>query len=286
MPNWGQGLQGATGGAMGGAAIGGPIGGVIGGAVGGLAGLLGGSGPQKRDYMLPGFDERQRRLNEAISGAGGVGAPTAQAAQIGPMGQAGMGGEFRGGQQQLIGQLQQQAMGQGPSLAQMQFDRNLDQGIAAQIAAARSGVGNASAANRGAAQNIGGLTQDLAGQAAQARMQEQLMARQQLAGVLGTARGQEMQGSQFNVGQQNQGTLAQAGFDQQTSLANQDAYLRNQQLQNQYGLGLRELELQNAMQQRQGLAGFSGGQQNMTGTQFLSGGAGALTQAIGQGRFS
>ncbi len=283
--NTSQGLQGAAGGAALGSTFG-PMGTIAGGAIGGLLGGFGGSSqPRQEDFMLPGFQERQGSLNQAISSAGQVRAPSAQAAQIGQFGQAGMGGDFRTGQGQLIGQLQQQAMGQGPSLATGQFNQALGAGMASQNALANTGTGNAALAGRQAAQNIGGMTQDLAGQAAQARMQEQMQARQQLAGVLGQARAQEMQGSQFNTGQLNQRLLAQAGFDQQTGLANMDAILRNQALQNQYGLGLRGLELQNARAQQGGLMGFAGSQQpNQIGTQLLSGGGAALASQFGQGQ--
>jgi hypothetical protein len=135
------------------------------------------------------------------------------------------------------------------------------------------------------------MTQDLAGQAAQARIQEQLMARQQLAGVLGQARGQELAGRQFDVGQANQRLLAQSQLQQQANLSNLDAYLHNQALQNQYGLGLRELELANARAQQAGLSGYSGARlaaadQNTLGTQFLSGGGGMLAQGFASGRFN
>ena len=287
MANWSQGAQGAAGGAALGASVGGPWGAAAGGVIGGLAGAFGSSdAPNRNDLLLPGYDERRDGLNSAISGAAGVNAPQMNAAQIGQFQNAGMGGQYRQGQNQLIGQLQQQSMGQGPSLAQGQFNQNLDQGIAAQIAMANSGQGNASAAARGAAQNTGSMTQNFAGQAAQARMQEQLNARQQLAGVLGQARGQEMQGGQFNAGQQNQRTLAQAQFGQQAGMQNQNAWLQNQAQQNQYGLGLRGMELDNARYQQGGNQSFAGTQNNMLGTQIMSGGAGALANAFGRGQFA
>lgn len=260
------------------------VGTLVGGAIGGAMGLFGGSNdPNQGHYNLPGYEDRQNSLNSAISGAAGVQAPTANAAQIGGYQNASMGGQFRQGQSTLMGQLQQQAMGQGPSLATAQFDRALGSGIAAQQAQANTGVGNSALSARNAAQNIGGMTQDLAGQAAQARIQEQMNARAQLGGLLGQARSQEMQGSQFNVGQQNSRTLAQAGFNQQTGLANQDAWLRNQAQQNQYGLGLRGLEMDNARLQQGGLMGFAGAQpQNTLGTQFLSGGGAMLANKLGK----
>jgi hypothetical protein len=283
MGDFGQGAQGAVGGGATGFALGGPVGGLVGAGIGGLLGYFGDSGPSQEDFDLPGFEDRRDRLNQDITDAGQRGAPTANAAQIGGFQRAGLGGPFRGGQQQLIGQLQQQAQGLGPSLATGQFDRSLQQGIAAQQAQANTGVGNQALAGRQAAQNIGGITQDLAGQAAQARIQEQMGARQQLAGVLGTARGQELAGSQFDAGQFNQRRLAQAGFNQQTGLANLGADLQNRNQQNQFGMGLRELELANASGQQQGRSGFAGSQGPGLGSQILGGGGAGLAQGIAQG---
>lgn len=256
MGNWGGAGQGAIGGAATGAMVGSMVPGIgtalgagLGGALGGLGGYFGGGGDKKQSYSLPGYDERQRALNAQIGGYTG---PT-----MGPMQQASMGGEFRGGQLALMQQLQAQANGQGPSLASAQFDRSLQQGMNAQLGMAQSGVGNSALNMRNAVANTGTMTQDLAGQAAMARMQEQLNAQQQLGALTTSGRGQEMQGSQFNAGQFNNAALQQGQMDMQ------------------YNLGLRELEMRNAQLQQAGMQGYAGQQGPGLGTQILSG-AGAL----------
>ncbi len=281
--------KGALGGAAIGASLGGPVGAGIGGVLGGLGGYFGDDGekPSQEEYQLAGFDRRNNELNGAIRGAAGVQAPQAQAGRIGQFQNAGNGAQFRGGQQQLIGQLQAQANGQGPSLATGQFNRSLESGIAAQQAQANSGRGNTALAGRLAAQNIGGLTQDLAGQASQARIQEQISARQQLAGVLGQARGQDIGVNQFNAGQQNQRLLSLGQFGQEANMSNRDAILRNQAQQNQYGISLRNIELQNAEAQQRGDLAFLTGQQQQQslGDQILAGGTQSLAQGFGSGSF-
>ena len=278
----GQGLQGALGGAATGFTMGGPAGAAIGGLAGGLLGHFGSSENERKDFTLPGFQDRQAGLNEAIAGAGQVAAPMMTAQALGQFQGGGMGGQFRQGQQDLIGQLQQQAQGGGPSLANQQFQQSLAQGVNAQQAMANTGRGNTALAGIQAAQNVGGLTQGLAGQAANARMQEQLAARQQLAGALQAARGQELSAGQFNAVQQNQRQQLLGQFGQEAALANQRAALQNQAQQNQFGLGLREQELRNAQLQQQGLTGFAGQnpQQNM-GTQLLGAGGSALANRFG-----
>lgn len=300
MGQGGEAAKGALGGAATGATIGsilpGPgtaIGAGAGALIGGLSGWFGGGDEydprkDKDNFRLAGFEDRQSGLNSAIAGAQGVSAPMAQSAQIGQFQRGGLGGPFRGGQQQLIGQLQQQANGEGPSLATAQFNTALDSGVAAQNAQANSGWASGGLAGLQAAQNIGGMTQNLAGQASQARMQEQLSARQQLAGVLGQARSQELSGSQFDAGQYNQRAMQQAGYDQQTGLANQDATLRNRAQQQQYEQGLRDLELRNALAQQNGNISYATGQAPMgpsMGDQILAGGTNALAMGFSSGAF-
>lgn len=294
----GQGEETAKG-ALGGAATGATIGSVVpgvgtligggaGAVIGGLAGYFGSSPDPREDqnnFLLPGYDERRRGVNGEISLAGLAKSPQAQAAQAGQFQNGSFGGQYRDGQNQLIGQLQAQANGQGPSLATAQFNRSLEQGVAAQQAQANTGRGNTALAARQAAQNIGGLTQGLAGQASQARQQEQLSARQQLAGVLGQARGQEIGASQFNAAQQNQRLLANANFQQDANLSNQSAFLQNSAQQNQYGLGLRDLELRNAQLQQAGQTAYATGQGPTLGDQILSGGTTALGYGFSSGAF-
>lgn len=146
-------------------------------------------------------------------------------------------GEFRQRQMSLADQLQAQARGEGPSLAQMQLQRGTDQAIGNQLAFARSGRGmaNPALAMRQAQQQIGSIGQAQALDAAMARLQEQRTAQQQLGGLLESGRGQDVkletaQGelgltaslanqAAFNANQQRQAEL-----NQSASLSNQQAY--------------------------------------------------------------
>lgn len=288
-------FKGAAGGAATGAALGSIVPGIgtgigagVGAVAGGLAGWFGGSDDPKEkrsNFELDDYAGRRDRLNGEIAGAMGVGTPMARAARMNPFERAGDGAQFRLGQEQLIGQLQAQAAGQGPSLAQAMFDRANQSNIAAQTSLARTGRGNTALAGRMAAQNIGAGVQGFAGQAAQARMQEQDNARQMLAGVLGQARGQSIGAAQFDAGQANQRAMQLAGFQQQTNLANQDAELRNRAQQQQYANALRDLELRNALAQQSGSSAFALGQGPTLGDQLMAGGTNALAMAYSSGAF-
>lgn len=129
------------------------------------------------------------------------------------------------------------------SLSQMQLRQATDRNIAQQQALAALNPGNVAAA-RGASQNAARLGAGLAGQAAQAGIAERTAAQQGLAGLLGSARGQDIGMDQFN-----------ANLAMQQSLANQQA------LQNLLGL-----DLQNSLQQRAGTSDFERarlGQENL-----------------------
>lgn len=190
-------------------------------------------------FELPGYDQRGSRLLGLAGAADGRGAPQIdQAAQ----------GQLRGQQQDLIGQLRQQAAGQGPSIAEQQLRRSTDRAIAQQQGlAASAGPQNQALAARMAAQQGGAMQSGMAGQAADARMQEQLNAQQQLGGLLSGARGQDI-------------GLAQA----QAQMG-----LQGMQLNDQRALELLRQEMQNAELQQRGLMGY----EQQRGQRF-----GALTQ--------
>jgi hypothetical protein len=85
----------------------------------------------------------------------------------------------------LISDLTAQAAGQGPSLAQAQLKSATNRNLAQQLAAAASSRGgNPAAQQRQLLQQQGAAGRDLAEQSAQARIQEQLNARQQLQSAL------------------------------------------------------------------------------------------------------
>lgn len=91
---------------------------------------------------------------------------------------------YQGGYDSLIGQLQQQASGKGPSLAGNAY--NQAHGQAMQDYQSMGRGGSAGAARMGQ-QNMGRANQGLAAGYSNARLQEQLAARQQLQGALGGA---------------------------------------------------------------------------------------------------
>ena len=243
---------------------------------------MGGAGPGAKGTDLIGYDKNgnpmwrdgltpeqraqaggwaaMNNIGNYAAGIGGRKAPTMQgavldpytkmdAATIGPMAMAGgvtidqaAANEARKYQMGLMGQLQTQASGGGPSLAGQQLKAGMDQSIAAQMAAAASqkGVGQGALGVRGVAQMAAQGQQQLAQQSALARMQEQFSAQQQLGGLSSSVRGQDLtvagQQAGFNqatafANQQaaNQAALAQAGFWQQANAANAGAA-------NQYGL--------------------------------------------------
>lgn len=217
-------LKGAAGGALGGFAVGGLPGALIGGVGGGALGALG------PDGKPIGQDERNERFRQQQIAAG-----QRDPFAIGQFNNANLDAGVQAGRDDLIRQLQQGAMGQGPSVATDQFNRSLESTSANQLAQAQSGVGNRALAARQAAQNIGGAAQGFAGQAAMQRVQEQLLARQQLGSVLDQAQNARFGASAFNANQQNQRLLQQAQLNQQGRNAN-----------DRFQLGLGGLETGNA----------------------------------------
>lgn len=174
-------------------------------------------------------------------------AAQAEAARVAQMQQsagvdAGNSDAMRARQMELLDYLKGSAMGtNGPSAAEMQFQRNLDKAIAAQHAnaAGATGTGRVSA-NLQSGYNIGELSQDANAQSAMLRAQEQQQARAQLLSGLESTRGQDLtlsgqqtQNNQFNVGQTNQGTLTQAQLQQAANLQNAAA----QTSTNQFNVG-------------------------------------------------
>ena len=114
--------------------------------------------------------------------------------------------QARNMQMSLIQQLQDQAAGRGPSLAQMQLQRGTDANMANAMGMA-AGTRGASAAgmNKGIQNQQAGIAQGMAGDAAMLRLQEQMAARNALGQQLGGVRGQDqsfegmdLQNRQFN----------------------------------------------------------------------------------------
>lgn len=128
---------------------------------------------------------------------------------------------FRQYQLGLAQQLQAQARGEGPSLAQMQLAQATDRSLQQALGAARSGLGsNPALAARTAALQASGTMGNAAAQSAMLRLQEQQDAQRELAGLSQQARGVDIDTSYQRAGlgmdaARIQGTLlggaAQAG---------------------------------------------------------------------------
>jgi hypothetical protein len=187
--------------------------------------------------------------------------------------------QARAYQNSLMQQLQAQANGQGPSLAQGMLHQGMDQAARQQMGLLASNRNNPLAALQ-ASQNLGQNGQALAQQAAQQRMQEQLNAQGMLGQMAGQMRGQDLdfagqnaqlgmqnaqmsqQNNQFNAGQFN-GMLGQ-DMGAQNAMAQLQAQLSQQN--NQYNAGqsnqmseaYNQMMLQQMMQQNAINGGFSG----------------------------
>lgn len=193
-------------GAMGGAALGSTIPGIgtlVGAGAGGLLGALGsyiGGGPQN-----PGQSEIDR-MNALYDQLG-------NRTPLGPAAQAGYSG-FRGDQRGYINQLQALANGQGPSLATNMLNQATADATNNQYAQAAGARGNASLANRSAANSAAMLQGQAAQAGANARVQEQLGALGMLGGTIQGARGQDEGLGMFNTGQTNQMRMTDAQLAQ------------------------------------------------------------------------
>lgn len=121
-------------------------------------------------------------------------------------------GDTRTGQMQLAGQLQAQANGQGPTLAQQRFKENTDRGLAQSLAMAASARGvNPAQALRASMDSQANIQGQAAQDSADLSQQEQMSARGQLSGVLSGVAGQDADLSKFNAGQAQQSNQFNAG---------------------------------------------------------------------------
>jgi hypothetical protein len=193
-------------GAMGGAALGSTVPGVgtlLGGGIGGLLGALGsywGGSPQN-----PGQSEIDR-MNGLYDQLG-------NRQPLGPAAQAGY-SDFRGDQRGYIDQLNALANGKGPSLATNMLNQATADATNNQYAQAAGARGNASLANRSAANSAAMLQGQSAQAGANARVQEQLGALGMLGGTISGARGQDEGLGMFNAGQKNQMSMTDAQLAQ------------------------------------------------------------------------
>lgn len=160
------------------------------------------------------------------------------------------GQQARQGQNALAGAMQQRALGGGPSVAQMQADRQMQQAMAQQAAMAGSarGAGGLAAAQRNAAFANANAAADISGQAQINAAQERrddtnaaaamygamrggdLGAQQQAANQAQNQAGMQVQQNQFNAdlrdrqaGRNDAMTMGYEGMGQQTQLAQMGA---------------------------------------------------------------
>lgn len=160
-------------------------------------------------------------LAGAMGGAGGGGVPpggvqayqpTAAPSFLTPQATAmqGFNPNATAAQNGLLGQLQAQASGQAPSLA----DQQMHQGMEANARNAMSmsaASRNPAMAMYNAGNQVGGANAQMTGQAADARLQERMMAQQGLAGLSNQMQGQTLQ----NAGMMNQFAMQNAQMGQQ-----------------------------------------------------------------------
>ena len=115
----------------------------------------------------------------------------------------------RQAQEGLVGQLQAQARGEGPSLAQMAYERNRQQNLAnsASLAASMRGA-NAGVSQRQLQRQAANEGFQAASEGAMLRLQEQMNAQKMLGEAAGQMRGQDYQGA--GMAGQMYGTQSQA----------------------------------------------------------------------------
>lgn len=132
-------------------------------------------------------------------------------------------GQGAAAQSALLQALQQQAAGQGPSLATGQFQQAQDAALAASLAQQASLRGGFDpAAARQIRQSAADLQAQAARDAAQARIQEQMQAREQLAGVAETMETQNLEAAAQDITERGQDITQRA---QDVQLAERDALL-------------------------------------------------------------
>ena len=196
---------------------------------------------QASNFQLQGADQMRDYAQQQLGGVQGRGAPMANAAQLGQAAQLAGGpqDQVRSGQMGLIGQMQGVVDGSRMGAGEMAVQRQAADAASNQFAQQNMSRGaNAPGAARAAARSIGMLGTNAAGMGREAALADQMNARGQLAGLLGSTRGQDLDLAGQNAAFQQQRMLQQGGFNQQTNLANQASQLQQRGMNDQYGLGL------------------------------------------------
>lgn len=167
------------------------------------------------------------QIGPVAQGVAGQTGPAAQmaGATVAPAAQVGVGDSvFYDKQAALAAALEQQAAGQGPSLAGLQLQQALEAALRSNMGAlsAQPGVSQGLAARLFGYQ-AGNAQNEAAMAAAQARMAEQLSARQQLQTLYQAGRGQDVAVQQGNQVATNQVAAQQAQLEAAKQAANMQA---------------------------------------------------------------
>lgn len=258
---------------------------------GGIGGFFGGTEKMKTYTADKVYDEnydKNRQVLDAMAGrAQNRGFNSMPGTQVGPAAQIAQAPQEQVRNQQMayLGQLGQQAAGNGPSAAQAQLKMATDRAMASNLA--MGAAGGTPAAMRQAAFNNAAAQQDLAGQSAALRAQEQQAAMGMLGQQLGGVREQDL-GLATNQAQLNQQTqLAQAQLNQDTAktnlLSQVDQQKQKDDLVKQYllaGMTLDQAQVQAEIQQRQFNAGLMA-QQEAAGRGVSAQNLAQSTQTVG-----
>lgn len=190
--------------------------------------------------------------------AGQIGSGVNGTAQAGLMQSAGPNGmqqnQSRDMQMNLMQQLQDQAAGKGPSLAQMQLQKGTDANMMSAMALgqAQRGAGQGGM-QKGIAQQQASIGQGMANDSAMLRLQEQMQARQMLGQGLQGMRGQDQgwagmdtQNNQFNAGQGNQNGQFNAGQTNQMNTAKGQLGLDAEKMRQETALAYEKMRQQAA----------------------------------------
>lgn len=174
------------------------------------------------------YDRATTQLGQIAQGAGSRAAPQAQATQLGSAWQLAGGpqDQARAGMMGVANRLGAVASGAAPGAGELAVNRQVSEATAAQQALGRTARGaGAALALRNAARNTADIGLAGAGQAAQAQMQDQAAANQQLGALYGGMRGQDIDLASQNAQLGQQAMIEQARLGHGTALANLQAQL-------------------------------------------------------------
>lgn len=142
--------------------------------------------------------------------------------------------QWRAQNQALAAQLANVASGREKGAGELAVGRSVGNALGQAYGAATMARGNSAAGGaRAAARSAGAIGLGGAGMAKEAALGDQASARGQLASVIAQGQGADLSTAGANAGAMNTTTLAQAQMDQQRNLANVEAQLRSQGMNDQ-----------------------------------------------------